>query len=151
MRSRFRSTYPGGRVLTGGVMQVKSIRLALYLLLTTTAAPVAHALTFGELADKMSGQGAGSQNPGSQDPQEPDYSNAASVSRYSCPAPGPGNTQAPQYDARPGAYPRDYSMPAPRYDPYFDPYVPRPYYGYYNFNEPGWSRRQAELWWLRRR
>ncbi|RTZ61576.1 MAG: hypothetical protein DSZ32_01715 [Gammaproteobacteria bacterium] len=133
-------------------MHTKTYWFAFQLSLILLAAPSAHALTFGELAD----QGAGEKDEQRQNTdrgygKEPDYSSPASVSRYSCQVPEKVEQDVPRYDARPGGYGRDYGMPVPRYDPYFDPYTPRPYYGYYNYNEPGWSRRQAEQWWLRRR
>jgi len=127
-------------------MLAKTYWFAFLLILSVWAAPVAHALTFGDLAGQTDRQGQPEDSG-----NDPDYSSPASISRYSCQVPGKAEQDVPRYDARPGDYGRDYSMPLPRYDPYFDPYTPRPYYGYYNYTEPGWSRRQAEQWWLRRR
>lgn len=133
-------------------MDTNSIRFGFIFMLTMLAASSARALTFGELADQAAEQ-RDYQHTGQVPPQEtPDYNSRRSISRYSCPAPSGIDSDIPQYNPVPGRYGRDDSMPVPRYDPYFDPSLSRPYYGYDdNFSDPGWSRRQAEKWWSRRR
>ncbi len=133
-------------------MNTYSIRFGFVFLLTLMVANSASALTFGELADQAA-EKRDYRDTGEIPPQEaPDYNSRRSISRYSCQVPVAKKPDAPRYNPAPERYGRGEDLPTPRYDPYFDPAGTWPYYGYDdNYTEPGWSRRQANEWWLRRR
>lgn len=113
---------------------------------------MAGALTFGELADQAAAQRE-NQNEPYMPEEAPDYSSPRSISRYSCQVPDNTEVDAPRYNPGGYRYRRNDNLPVPRYDPYFDPYNARPYFGYDDgySSSPGWSRRQADQWWRRRR